>query len=281
MIDRRERAGELLTGLMAAMDGERANIWTAMPGIVQSFDPVKRTVVVQPALRALVTDSDGSQSWVTMPLLVDCPVVFPGGGGFVLTIPLQLGDEVLMVFANRCIDAWWQSGGVQNQAEIRMHSLSDGFCVPGITSVPEVQPNISTTEIHLRSDDGVRKVRISDTEIEAQNTPDTSVKLTAANVAISTGAGTCQGTFTPTQIELAQGASSRVRLLPAEGPLVSRIELSHIGALVRVSLSQITLTAAVIELNGDVRINGVRYNLHRHTGVTIGGSQSGTVAGTT
>ena len=270
MIDRRERAGELLTGLMAAMDGERANIWTAMPGIVQSFDPEKRTVVVQPALRALVTDSDGSQSWVTMPLLVDCPVVFPGGGGFVLTIPLQLGDEVLMVFANRCIDAWWQSGGVQNQAEIRMHSLSDGFCVPGVTSVPKVQPAISTTEIHLRSDDGVRKVRISDTEIEAQNTPDTSVKLTATDIEASAGGGASTAKIMPDRIELAQGANSRFRLMPASGPSTTYVEMAHIGASVKVSLG-------VVEITGDLRINGARYIQHRHSGVAPGGGQSGQV----
>ena len=29
-----------------------------------------------------------------------------------------------------CIDAWWQSGGIQNQVERRRHDLSDVFCNP-------------------------------------------------------------------------------------------------------------------------------------------------------
>ena len=64
------------------------------------------------------------------------PVVFPGGGGFALTFPVAAGDECLVVFASRCIDAWWQSGGVGEPMEPRMHDLSDGFALIGVRSQP-------------------------------------------------------------------------------------------------------------------------------------------------
>lgn len=54
-----------------------------------------------------------------LPILPDVPVVFPGGGGFALTFPVAAGDECLVVFASRCIDAWWQSGGVGEPMEPR------------------------------------------------------------------------------------------------------------------------------------------------------------------
>lgn len=166
MLDRRERSGELIEGILTAQEGHQSSIWTALPGIIQSFDATKKTCVVQPALKALVSQSDGTEEWVTLPLLVDCPVQFPGAGGFTLTFPIQLGDECLVVFAARCIDAWWQSGGIQQQAEMRMHDLSDGYCIPGISSLPRVTPTISTTETHLRNSDGTRKVRITNTDVE-------------------------------------------------------------------------------------------------------------------
>lgn len=186
-IDRRERSGELVEGVMVAMEGKQATIWTAMPGILQSFDPAKKTCVVQPALQAQVQKPDGTAEWVKLPLLLDCPVQFQGNAAYTLTFPLVQGDEGLVVFASRCIDAWWQSGGVQVQAEFRMHDLSDGFFLPGVSSVPNVHPNISTDEVHLRNAAGTRKLRLAAAELEVL-VPGASVKLTdnTATVAATT-----------------------------------------------------------------------------------------------
>lgn len=160
-MDRRERAGEMLAGMLAFEEHVKAGLWTALPGIIQSFNPEARTCVVQPAIKMQEMAPDGSTRWVQLPLLLDCPVQFPGGGGCVLTFPLKEGDECLVVFASRCIDAWWQNGGIQAQAELRMHDLSDGYCVPGISSKPRVQEDISTTVASLRSDDGEARVTIN------------------------------------------------------------------------------------------------------------------------
>lgn len=160
-MDRRERSGELMAGLLALQEGWKADIWTALPGIIQSYDPLKRTCVIQPAIKAQVLQPDGSRAWVSLPLLLDCPVQLTGGGGCFLSFPLKQGDECLVIFASRCIDAWWQSGGVQAQAELRMHDLSDGFCIPGLRSLPNLQPDIDMTKTQLRSDDGIIGVTVN------------------------------------------------------------------------------------------------------------------------
>ncbi|MFW8450019.1 Gp138 family membrane-puncturing spike protein, partial [Klebsiella pneumoniae] len=72
-------------------------------------------------------DESGAQVSVNLPLLVDVPVVFPRGGGCTLTFPVKPGDECLVIFADRCIDFWWQSGGIQEPVDERMHDLSDAF----------------------------------------------------------------------------------------------------------------------------------------------------------
>jgi len=163
------RTNELLNtpaqSLERQINGRLARAWTSLPGIIQSFNAAQQTVVVQPAIRAVVFDIDGQPTNVALPLLLDCPAQFPAGGGFSLTFPVKAGDECLVVFASRCIDAWWQSGGVQNQAVMRMHDLSDGFALLGFRSVPRALSAISTSATQLRSDDGATFVEVGAGEI--------------------------------------------------------------------------------------------------------------------
>lgn len=162
-----------------ALGGLQSKLWTAMPGIIQSFDAVAMTCIVQPAIQALVRDEAGSLSSVDLPLLLDCPVQFPAGGGCTLTFPVKPNDECLVVFASRCIDSWWQSGGIQAQAELRMHDLSDGFALLGFRSQPRVIGAVSTSAAQLRSDDGVAVVEVNPTSHAINLTTNAAVNVTA------------------------------------------------------------------------------------------------------
>jgi hypothetical protein len=156
-----ERSADSEEALRAALDGHQAGVWTALPAIIQSFDAARLTCTAQPAVKALVRAKDGSTSWVTLPLLVDVPVCFPRGGGCTLTFPIAAGDEALIVFSSRCIDSWWQSGGVQVQAELRMHDLSDGFAIPGPFSQATKISGFSSTTTQLRSNDGSTYIELN------------------------------------------------------------------------------------------------------------------------
>jgi len=114
------------------MDIERAAVQlrVALPGIIMSFDPNTQTVQVQCAIRETIK-LDGIPTNVEIPLLGEVPIIFPNGGGFVITFPVQPGDECLVIFADLCIDAWWQSGGIQNRMEGRRHDFSDAFAIVG------------------------------------------------------------------------------------------------------------------------------------------------------
>ncbi|NIF20252.1 Gp138 family membrane-puncturing spike protein [Candidatus Pantoea multigeneris] len=142
-----------------------AAIRVAMPGIIQSFDPgddsTPPTCTVQPAIKGQVSDDQGNYTSAPLPLLVDVPVVFQRGGGCSLTFPISEGDECLLVFSDRCIDFWWQSGGVQEAVDDRMHDLSDAFAIVGLQSGATKIGGISTTAVELRSDDGETKLSLS------------------------------------------------------------------------------------------------------------------------
>lgn len=149
-----ERSATTQDAIGMVLRGYQAGIWTALPAIIQSFDASALTCTAQPAIQAQVSAQDGSTSSVTLPLLVDVPVCFPRGGGCTLTFPLAAGDEALIVFASRCIDSWWASGGIQVQAELRMHDLSDGFAIPGPFSQATKISGWSGNSAQLRSNDG-------------------------------------------------------------------------------------------------------------------------------
>ncbi|UVW51083.1 hypothetical protein NYO12_18015 [Klebsiella variicola] len=145
---------QLAQAIMSAMR-------VSIPGIIQSFDPDAVTAVVQPAIKGAEQDESGSEVSVNLPLLVDVPVVFPRGGGCTLTFPVKAGDECLVIFADRCIDFWWQSGGIQEPVDGRMHDLSDAFCIVGPQSQAKKISGISTSAVELRSDDGSTKLSLN------------------------------------------------------------------------------------------------------------------------
>lgn len=132
----------------------------SMPGIIQSFDPIACTCTVQPAITGRVANEAGEFKSAPLPLLVDVPVLFPRGGGCTITFPVKAGDECLVVFSDRCIDFWWQNGGVQEPVDPRQHDLSDAFAFIGPQSQAEVIGNISTSTLQMRTDDGAAYIEL-------------------------------------------------------------------------------------------------------------------------
>ncbi len=162
MADRREGIADPEEALRTAMDGRAASIWTATPGVVVDYNPGAMTVSVQVALQMQVTGADGKVSSQSVSVLPDVPVCFPGAGGFTFTFPIKPGDECLVVFGMRCIDSWWQMGGVQPPLDARMHDPSDGFAIFGPRSQPRVlKPAPSTSNLCLRTDSGSASIELT------------------------------------------------------------------------------------------------------------------------
>lgn len=153
-MDRRERMDDPLVAMRAALDGRQSAIFTMMPGIIDTYDPATMTAKIQPAIQGNIPQFDGTVKPTNLPVVIFAPVVFPGGGAYSFTFPLVQGDEVLIFWAMRSVDAWWQQGGVQPQVEARMHDISDGFCIPKVWSQKKKLANVSADHAQLRSDDG-------------------------------------------------------------------------------------------------------------------------------
>lgn len=153
-----ERNADMGSILNAMGDSVLFDVRVAMPGIIESWDASQQTVDVRLALREKVTNG-GSESEMEIPLLVDVPVIMPRAGGYVLGFAPSEGDECLVVFADCCIDSWWQSGGVQSQADSRRHDLSDGFAILGCWSQPN-KPDLPKEGVCLQNEEGSAGISI-------------------------------------------------------------------------------------------------------------------------
>lgn len=237
----------------ALIDAINAGMRVSIPGIIQSFDPGDETraptCVVLPSVKGYEPDSTGGGNSSSLPLLVDIPVIFPRGGGVTLTFPVKAGDECLLVFSDRCIDFWWQNGGVQEPVDGRMHDLSDAFAIVGLQSCARKIANISTSSAQFRSDDGSTYLEI--------NPATKKIKIVAPG-----------GLEVITPLADFSEAVTIKGLLSWMGGMV--------GSIASGTAAKIT---GMVEFVGDVFANGKRIDdKHKHGGVERGGGQTDEVS---
>lgn len=156
-MDIRERWEDFDEAVRMAFDGLLKRLPGVAPAIVAE-DSDGHVVHMQPSVKAEVKDKDGKITIVQLPQVRDAPVHFPSGGGVIHTFAIKKGEEGLVAFANRAIDAWHQNGGVQSPISRRLHSLSDALSIVGLRSTPRKIKNYSTESSQLRSDDGKHTV---------------------------------------------------------------------------------------------------------------------------
>lgn len=171
----------------AQIHGRLKDLHTCLPGIIASFDPTTQTASVQPAIKRIFTENGA----VNLPLCVDVPVAFPGGGDFFLTFPVKAGDECILWFSERAIDNWHVSGGTQTPAEYRLHDLSDGIAIVGLNSQPQKIGSFNATDTELRN--RARNVRVTmkpDGTVETVNSAGSHILSAAGAMTINAPQGT-------------------------------------------------------------------------------------------
>ena len=137
MMDEQKRQEEL----QALKQDIFESLHCALPGTVVSFDAETQTAVIRPAVVREVErqgrfsrSRDGtarSRPFVPLPLLRDVPVFMP------VSFEINEGDACLVIFADRDIDAWFETGEAETPPSGRMHSLSDGFAFVGFRATQQ------------------------------------------------------------------------------------------------------------------------------------------------
>lgn len=182
-----QMAGDYFQQLTSVIDNRLKQIHTSLPGIIQSYDPVKNTATVQPCIKRIWVTSESSKT-LPLPVISDVPVIFPTGGGFSLTFPVAPGEECLLVFLERAMDYWYKDGGIQAPSNFRMHHLSDAVALVGLRSQANRITNISTDGAELRNADRSMFIKIAADGIQIKGDVTVTGTLTAS-VDVKTDSG--------------------------------------------------------------------------------------------
>ncbi len=154
----------LASNIKQGVEARLKDLHTASPGIIESFNPSTQLATVQPAIRRIFVTRDGDTEILTpsdLPLLINVPVIYPRGGGFSITFPVKKGDECLLVFCERSIDNWHETGKVSKPAARRFHSLSDAVAYVGLSSLPNKIESYDSENLEIRKDDGSANIKIN------------------------------------------------------------------------------------------------------------------------
>jgi len=118
--------------VLAAVQSGLAEVHTAFPAVVVSYDRTTQKATVQPCVAGRYLDDDGELQSEVYPPLPNLPVAFPSATGFADTFDLTPGDSVQVVVCERSTDEWRSTGnqGIVAQ-DIRRFDLSDAFVIPG------------------------------------------------------------------------------------------------------------------------------------------------------
>lgn len=130
------------------------SLHVAIPCEVVSYNETDRTIRAQPLIRGF-RDQEKPQ------VLEDVPVFFPGN----FTFDITPGDECLVVFADSCIDGWFQNGVVSKPLTARRHDWSDGFALVGFFSRKKIVPGINLNDKFSEIDEKFEHIVSDVTEI--------------------------------------------------------------------------------------------------------------------
>ena len=181
----------------------KAQIRVAMPAIVTSVDLARQVVSVRPALMGKLRGYEGNVTETQYPVLTEVPIAFPRAGGLCITYPVSENDECLVVFADACIDFWWQSGGVQSPKDSRSHDLSDAIAIFGLSSQPRKLSDVSADAIEIRTDSRSDYISLTAGKLDININGD--VNVTAKKSKVVCPDNTVQGPLTVTGLITGQG----------------------------------------------------------------------------
>ena len=179
------RSPELIEVLRKAVDLAVDDLFVALPGRVEKYSASKQSVDVKPLLKRAVVHEDGTESLDVIPTLPDVPVVFPRAGGYFLSLPVEVGDNVLLIFMDRSIDSFMVSNGQTDldPVDLRAHDVSDAVALVGFYPDTRLIRDAIGRGAAFGKESGPQ-LRVNDSAIEA--TSSGSEKSTGGFVAMAT-----------------------------------------------------------------------------------------------
>ena len=135
--------------IQTAIDSAIKEVHTCLPAVVTKVNHSEQLIDAQITIQRKMNGV-----LVNLPLLVNVPIRYWRSNTFSITFPIEVGDHVKILFAERSIDTWLTEGGIQNPFDFRKFSLSDAFAEPVMYPQTDVIPNFDPTNLEIKTNDG-------------------------------------------------------------------------------------------------------------------------------
>lgn len=137
---------------------------TAIPAKVTSVDVAGGKCDAQPVIRRKFASGEV----VELPVITNIPIAQLRAGKAFVSVPLHVGDYVLLIFSQRSIDLWLTSGGSVDPKDPRSHALSDAIAYPGVYPFSDPPTGASAEDLIVKNDQATITVKPSgEVKIEA------------------------------------------------------------------------------------------------------------------
>ncbi len=138
-----------------------------IPATVTAVNASAQTVDVQVAVSNVVFDEFGNGYEEPAPSITNVPLGFARGGGFMVWVPVAVGDSVLLVFSDLSTDRWRAGDGTpQPPGFAGKHTLDSPFAIPCCAPDKKALHDPGTDEVIIGQDSGQAQIRISASDIE-------------------------------------------------------------------------------------------------------------------
>lgn len=159
----------LTNAVQKELEKELSKVRTAIPVQVTAVDLAKQTVTVQPIImgkrynkNSKIQDKDRMGNTVLMedyqlPAITNVPILCFRAGAFMITLPITVGDQGILLVCDRDISNLKAKGGAkQPQASLRRFNLSDGIYLPFLPNAQNKAADYSTSAMVVT--DGATKM---------------------------------------------------------------------------------------------------------------------------
>lgn len=201
-------------------------------GTIQDFNELDQTASVQIVYKKTVFQPNAASGGyspvlIDYPVLIDCPVIFLGGGPASLTFPVDTGDECILLFNDRDMDNWFSGAPNGPVATPRLHSFSDAIALVGVRSLPNSLIDFDTDRAVLQYGEARLAVGESTASVEFGTN---SLEVTEDQGTLTIGSATLK--LTATDVTVTIGPSS-LKLTTAGKFSVTNATAEFVAALVQ------------------------------------------------
>jgi hypothetical protein len=121
------------TVVNAIIDSRLAQVHVALPGEIVKYNPNTQVADVRPLVKDFTITIDDEELLDEIPIIPNVPIVFPRAGDFFISMPLQVGHKVLLIFNERSVSNYVEGDGntVVEPEERTRHSYDDAVAFAG------------------------------------------------------------------------------------------------------------------------------------------------------